>query len=192
MKDHGKIYKVNSHSQSSNKDIKISGKNKHRKLVAKRPEKQEFLDIEKDEEEEQIQLALLISLEELNKNKKPKKKEEVFIDLFEEEEEEKGENDKNLEKEVIEKKEEKEEKEEKKDEELEEDFGICPITKCYMQHPMLTPSGNYYEKKAIIKWIEMNHNDPITREFLTVSMLDEDLEYREKIKILRKKQKNLK
>ena len=78
MKDHGKIYKVNSHSQSSNKDIKISGKNKHRKLVAKRPEKQEFLDIEKDEEEEQIQLALLISLEELNKNKKPKKKEEIF------------------------------------------------------------------------------------------------------------------
>ena len=185
MKDRGKIYKVNSHSQSSNKDIKISGKNKHRKLVTKRPEKQEFLDIEKDDEEEQIQLALLISLEELNKNKKPKKKEEVFIDLFEEEEE-KGENDKNLEKEVIEKKEEKE------DEELEEDFGICPITKCYMNHPMLTPSGNYYEKKAIIKWIEMNHNDPITREFLTVSMLDEDLEYREKIKILRKKQKNLK
>ena len=49
MKDRGKIYKVNSHSQSSNKDIKISGKNKHRKLVAKRPEKQEFLDIETKE-----------------------------------------------------------------------------------------------------------------------------------------------
>ena len=51
-----------------------------------------------------------------------------------------------------------------------------------MKHPMLSPSGNYYEKKAIFRWINENHNDPITREFLSSEMLVEDLDYKRKIR----------
>ena len=35
-----------------------------------------------------------------------------------------------------------------------ENWGICPITQCYMENPVLTPSGQYYEKNAILKWLE--------------------------------------
>ena len=52
---------------------------------------------------------------------------------------------------------------------------------------MLTPSGNYYEKSAIIDWINKNHTDPMTRENLTVDMLIEDIEFRKKIKEYQKK-----
>ena len=36
-------------------------------------------------------------------------------------------------------------------------------------------------KKAIFRWIDENHNDPITREFLSSEMLVEDLDYKRKI-----------
>ena len=128
-------------------------------------EKQELLEIEKDKEEELIQLALYKSLEEMNQKKEENKHNENIniINIKEEE--------KNV-------------------EEEDETYGICPITQEYMKHPMLTPSGNYYEKKAIIRWIKEHHTDPMTREELTVDMLVEDLEFKKKIKKLRKKQKN--
>ena len=56
-----------------------------------------------------------------------------------------------------------------------------------MKHPMLSPSGNYYEKSAIIDWINKNQTDPMTREKLTVEMLIEDKEYAKKIKEYKKK-----
>ena len=56
-----------------------------------------------------------------------------------------------------------------------------------MDTPVLSPSGNYYEKSAIISWIEKNHTDPLTREKLTVDMLIEDEEYKKKIKEYRNK-----
>ncbi len=56
-----------------------------------------------------------------------------------------------------------------------------------MKHPMLSPSGNYYEKDAIIEWIKKNQTDPVTRENLTVDMLVEDKEYAKKIKEYKKK-----
>ena len=68
-----------------------------------------------------------------------------------------------------------------KGEEFDENYGICPITLEYMKNPVLTPSGNYYEKSAIIEWIEKNHNDPFSRENLTVDMLVEDEEFRNQI-----------
>jgi serine/threonine-protein phosphatase 2A regulatory subunit B' len=41
-----------------------------------------------------------------------------------------------------------------KEEEFDEDFGICPITQEYMNNPVLCPSGNYYEKSAILDWLK--------------------------------------
>ena len=73
------------------------------------------------------------------------------------------------------------------DEEYDEFFGICPITQEYMKNPVLCPSGHYYEKSAIIEWIQKNNTDPMTREKLTVDMLIEDEEYKKKIIEYRKK-----
>ena len=72
-------------------------------------------------------------------------------------------------------------------EEFDEEYGICPITQEYMTNPVITPSGNYYEKSAILDWIEKNKTDPLTREPLTVDMLMEDEEYKNKIIEYRKK-----
>ena len=74
-----------------------------------------------------------------------------------------------------------------KEEEFDEEYGICPITQEYMTNPVLTPSGNYYEKSAIISWIEKNHTDPMTRENLTKEMLFEDEDYKKEIIAYRKK-----
>ena len=121
---------------------------------------QELLEIEKDKEEELIQLALFKSLEEMNQKKENNNHNENINVINIREEEE------------------------------DETYGICPITQEYMKHPMLTPSGNYYEKKAIIRWIKEHHTDPMTREELTEDMLIEDHEFKKKIKKLIKKQKN--
>ena len=75
----------------------------------------------------------------------------------------------------------------KKEEIFDEEYGICPITLEYMNNPVLTPSGKYYEKSAIIDWINKHHNDPFTRENLSVDMLIEDPEYKQKIIEYKKK-----
>ena len=56
-----------------------------------------------------------------------------------------------------------------------------------MENPVITPSGNYYEKTAIIDWINKNNTDPMTREKLTIDMLIEDEEYKKEIIKYRKK-----
>ena len=128
---------------------------------------QEIIELENESEEEQINLALLKSLEEINQKKEKKEKFINLIDGKTVEDEEEIENE----------------------EEYDENFGICPITKDYMRHPMLAPSGNYYEKKAIFRWINEHHNDPITRKWLSSEMLVEDLDYKRKIKDYIKKMK---
>ena len=133
-------------------------------LAIKKSLEQENLEIEKDKEEQLIQLAILNSIQEINGKK--------------EEKEEKENNDEN----TIKMNEEKVE-----EEKFDENFGICPIKLEYMKHPVLTPSGNYYEKAAIIDWIKKNQTDPMTREKLTVDMLIEDKEYSKKIKEYKKK-----
>ena len=127
-------------------------------LAIKKSLEQENLEIERDREEQLIQLAILNSIEEIND--KREKKEENIIKMDEEKQEE---------------------------EKFDENFGICPIKLEYMKHPVLTPSGNYYEKAAIIDWIKKNQTDPMTREKLTVDMLIEDKEYSKKIKEYKKK-----
>ena len=47
-----------------------------------------------------------------------------------------------------------------------------------MNNPVLIPSGNYYDKDAIIEWIKMQHNDPCTREKLSINDLVEDNDYK--------------
>ena len=48
-----------------------------------------------------------------------------------------------------------------------------------MKNPVLTPSGNYYEKSAIIDWLKTHNNDPLSREFLSVDMLVEDHDFKQ-------------
>jgi hypothetical protein len=74
------------------------------------------------------------------------------------------------------------------DEEEKDNWGICPITDCYMEHPVLAPSGQYYEKSAILNWLSKHETDPMTREHLTKDMLIEDEEYR--LQIIEYKLKN--
>ena len=74
-----------------------------------------------------------------------------------------------------------------KEEEFDEDFGICPITQEYMNNPVLCPSGNYYEKSAILDWLKKNDTEPLTRQYLRADMLIEDKEYKKKILEYRKK-----
>ena len=146
--------------QKENQNSEIS-EDKDFELAIIQSKQQELLEIEKDKEEELIQLALFKSLEEMNQKKEENNNHNENINVI------------NI-----------------REEEEDETYGICPITQEYMKHPMLTPSGNYYEKKAIIRWIKEHHTDPMTREELTEDMLIEDHEFKKKIKKLIKKQKN--
>ena len=125
-------------------------------------EKDEEEEEKEDEEEKQLKYALKISKEEYIK--KENLNSNQIIDLDE---------SSNLDLSF-------------KKEEFDENFGICPITQDYMKNPVLTPSGAYYEKSAILKWIKKHKTDPITRERLTKDMLQEDHEYKKKIKKYRK------
>ena len=159
------IIESNTVLKKENQNTEIS-EEKDFELAIIQSKQQELLEIEKDKEEELIQLALFKSLEEMNQKKEENNNHNeniIIINIREEEE--------------------------KNEEEEDETYGICPITQEYMKHPMLTPSGNYYEKKAIIRWIKKHHSDPMTREELTEDMLVEDLEFKKKIKKLRKNKK---
>ena len=72
-------------------------------------------------------------------------------------------------------------------EEFDEEYGICPITLKYMENPVLTRSGFYYEKDAILDWLKKHDTDPISRDYLDASMLIEDEEYKKNIQKYRKK-----
>ena len=47
-----------------------------------------------------------------------------------------------------------------------------------MKNPVLAPNGNYYEKNAILDWLERNGTDSLTREPLSPVMLIEDNDYK--------------
>ena len=48
---------------------------------------------------------------------------------------------------------------------------ICPISQIMMSNPVITPYGTTYEKSEILKWINQNNNDYITKKPLTKEML---------------------
>ena len=152
------------HEFSSNKKEKIWPQNEadedeQLKLAIKQSEEEAKLQLEREKEEEiQLQKALKESEEENKINN---------INI--------NNNNNNV---II---------NEIKEEEFDEEYGICPITQEYMTNPVLTPSGNYYEKSAIISWIEKNHTDPMTRENLTKEMLFEDEDYKKEIIAYRKR-----
>ena len=48
---------------------------------------------------------------------------------------------------------------------------LCPITLEPMTEPVIDPEGNTYEKSAILEWIALNNNSPITRRPLSAECL---------------------
>ena len=48
---------------------------------------------------------------------------------------------------------------------------LCPITATAMLDPVITPSGQTYEREAIEEWIKQEQNDPMDRRPLTVAQL---------------------
>ena len=148
--------------------------------------KKDFWPENEDEENKQIQLAIQQSENEAKLMSEIEEEEERQLQLALKESEKENNKYFNI-NEINDNyiKENKEEKEEK--EEFDEEYGICPITQEYMENPVITPSGNYYEKKAIIDWINKEGTDPMTRERLTIDMLIEDNEYKKKIIEYRKK-----
>ena len=63
-----------------------------------------------------------------------------------------------------------------------DEWGICPITGNYMEHPVITKYGHYYEKSAILNWLENHDTDPMTNQKLTKEMLFDDKDYENQIK----------
>lgn len=54
---------------------------------------------------------------------------------------------------------------------------ICAITLAPIRNPILDPNGKtLYDKEAISKWIQTNHNSPVTRAPLKAVQLKEDVE----------------
>ena len=104
----------------NNNDIE-SNEQQFLEFAIKQSKEQENLEIERDKEEALMQIAIYNSITEMkninNENiKENEKTNEIGI------------------------------KEEKEEEVFDEDYGICPIKLEYMKHPMLSPSGTYYEK----------------------------------------------
>ncbi len=48
---------------------------------------------------------------------------------------------------------------------------LCPITLEPMTEPVIDPEGNTYEKSAILEWIALHNNSPITRRPLRAECL---------------------
>ena len=139
--------------------------------------------------EEKKQINLAIKLSEINTIKEDKKKENKieynneFINIFELEykKSKNKEEKKNLRKIEILEELNRLKINKIEEEEFDEEFGICPITQEYMKYPVLCPSGNYYEKSAILNWLKKNKSEPLTRQHLTADMLKEDEDFKKKI-----------
>jgi len=181
-----KIYKGIKKEEGYPIDEDEDEEEKQLQLVLKQSEEEENLRKERErikKEEEEFQLALKESEKDYyynnnNNNNNNNVKEEINNDHDNNKEIKGGGFDDNN-KEINDK--------EKKEEEFDENYGKCPITYEYMENPVLSPSGIYYEKSAIINWIKKHNIDPMTRERLTVDMLIEDEDYRKKIIEYRKK-----
>ena len=186
---------LNDYDTYNQKVIKcIKGENVEIKQIDKKEEnvnkeiKEKKLIFAENEEEEEVQMYL--AKKESEEFAKIIKEEEKQMQMAIEQSEKENKinqvnNINNINK--IEESDEKKNKYQKEEEEFDEEYGICPITQDYMENPVIVPSGNYYEKSAIIEWIEKNHTDPLTREKLSIDMLIEDNDYKKKIIEYRKK-----
>ena len=50
----------------------------------------------------------------------------------------------------------------------------CPITGEILENPVSDNAGHTYEKSSILRWLETKKESPITREYLTPSMLTDN------------------
>ena len=48
---------------------------------------------------------------------------------------------------------------------------LCPITLTLMRDPVIGPDGHSYERTAITQWLQTNPHSPLTRQPMTVQML---------------------
>ena len=48
---------------------------------------------------------------------------------------------------------------------------VCPITLTIMKNPVIDADGNTFEEEAILQWIAVHHNSPITRNPMTRSSI---------------------
>ena len=177
-------YNNNSNESQNKNDIKEKEDKKEDEKEDKKEKKVEIKKKEEitypqneEEEKKLIEIAIKKSEEEARILLEKEKEEEMQIQMAIKESEKDLININNLNE--LNKKEEKEE--------FDEEYGICPITQEYMENPVLSPSGNYYEKSAIIDWINRNNTDPLTREHLSIDMLIEDEDYKNEIIKYRKK-----
>lgn len=183
----------NNHNNYHNYDQEEDNKEKY--IEKDIPKKEIVYPKDQEEEDKLFQLALKQSEEEekLRKEREKKEEEELLLAIKESEKQNNynnifyNENNFNFNFDEIDEEKIYNESNEKKEEQFDEEYGICPITQEYMTNPVITPSGNYYEKSAILDWIEKNKTDPLTREPLTADMLVEDEEYKIKIIEYRKK-----
>tara|TARA_Y100001949_G_C15772580_1_gene237082 strand:+ start:183 stop:563 length:381 start_codon:yes stop_codon:yes gene_type:complete len=63
----------------------------------------------------------------------------------------------------------------------------CPISGELMVDPISDPEGNSYEKSEITTWLRINKTSPITRSYLDVSLLKENIPLRKSIESIRDK-----
>ena len=171
-----------------NRQQKIIRRNKEEKRQEEYNNKKEMCPANEDEENEQIQMAIKQSEYEAKLMLEREEEEERQLQLaLKESEKESNKNFYLNDINVINNKDVIYINENEEKEEYDENYGICPITQEYMRNPVIAPSGNYYEKTAIIDWINRKGTDPMTRERLTIDMLIEDNDYKKQIIEYRKK-----
>jgi hypothetical protein len=64
---------------------------------------------------------------------------------------------------------------------------ICPITLAIMQNPVIDSHGHHFEKVAIVEWITLHHTCPISREWITASMLHPATDLKKEITVWKEK-----
>ena len=52
---------------------------------------------------------------------------------------------------------------------------LCPITLTLMRDPVIGPDGHSYERTAITQWLQTNPHSPLTRQPMTVKMLQSNI-----------------
>jgi STIP1 family protein 1 len=63
---------------------------------------------------------------------------------------------------------------------------LCPITLQVMTDPVITPSGETYERQAIEQWLETHGTDPQTRRPLTKEQLIPNRRLKETVEVHKK------
>ena len=63
----------------------------------------------------------------------------------------------------------------------------CPITGDLLNDPVSEPSGHTYERESIMRWLKTKKESPLTREYLDVSILTDNIAMKRSIDSIRDK-----